>query len=155
MRHNRAPKPGSRYYLPKATYHFVVQFCLSYNEMKSRINTLTVQLSEETVMGVSAYTMDGLPHGTGTSDPTAQEATSLLETRERLERELDRLKHKTALIEHMTLQEVGKEMYPFVLEGITSEGATMARLQAKGMPVTQHVYADMRRKVYYAISKVL
>lgn len=57
--------------ISKARYYELLNFCRQYDEWKKEANSL---------LGISAIRMDGLPHGTGKSDPVARAA----ERRERL-----------------------------------------------------------------------
>ena len=54
-----------------ARYHELLNFCRQYDDWKREANSL---------LGISAIRMDGMPHGTGKSDPVARAA----ERRERL-----------------------------------------------------------------------
>ena len=57
--------------ISKARYLELLHFCRQYDDWKREANSL---------LGISAIRMDGLPHGTGISDPVARAA----ERRERL-----------------------------------------------------------------------
>lgn len=57
--------------ISKARYLELLHFCRQYDDWKREANSL---------LGISAIRMDGLPHGTGKSDPVARAA----ERRERL-----------------------------------------------------------------------
>ena len=57
--------------ISKARYMELLHFCRQYDDWKKEANSL---------LGISAIRMDGMPHGTGKSDPVARAA----ERRERL-----------------------------------------------------------------------
>lgn len=57
--------------ISKARYLELLHFCRQYDDWRREANSL---------LGISAIRMDGLPHGTGKSDPVARAA----ERRERL-----------------------------------------------------------------------
>ena len=57
--------------ISKARYMELLHFCRQYDDWKKEANSL---------LGISSIRMDGLPHGTGKSDPVARAA----ERRERL-----------------------------------------------------------------------
>lgn len=57
--------------ISKARYHELLNFCRQYDDWRREANSL---------LGISAIRMDGMPHGSGKSDPVARAA----ERRERL-----------------------------------------------------------------------
>lgn len=134
MPHNRAPKKGAKYYLPKYEFKTVVSFCLQYPELKQKLRTFN---------GFHAIVNDGMPHGNTTSDPTANDALMRSE-----------IQAKIDLIEQTIKKETGI-LYPWMIQGITDEKITYDMLRAQGMPLNRNEYSLIRRKVYFAISKHL
>lgn len=136
MPHNRSPKLGAKYYLPKAEYKYVVSFCLTYDELRKKL----VQLN-----GWHSKPLDGMPHGTTKTNPTEAEA-------------LERLKvsQKIMLIEQAVLECAGKDLYRPMLFAITKEDIPLWRLkQDFGMKMGHNQFSDLRRKIYFTIAKHL
>ena len=134
MPHNRSPKPGSKYYLPKYEYKTVVNFCFQYQDLKTKLDALD---------GQHAVVNDGMPHGTDTSDPTFSEATKRMEISEKID-----------VIEKTTKSCAGSALYPFMLMAITDETCTYNYLrQNYDIPMGHRQFSELRRKIYYNIAK--
>lgn len=134
MPHNRCPKKGSKYYLPKYEYKTVVSFCLQYPELKKKLRNFD---------GFHSIVNDGMPHSNNISDPTANDALIRLE-----------IQAKIDLIENTIRKETGI-LYQWMIQGITDEQVTYDMLRAQGMPLNRNEYSLIRRKVYFEISKHL
>lgn len=133
MPHYRVPRPGSKYYLPKYQYKTAVTFCLQYWELKSRYASL---------QGLRAVKYDGMPHGTSTSDPTAQTALQSAECA-----------RKIGIIEN-AVRTAAPDMYKWILRGVTEEKMTYEILRyEQGMPCGKGLYAKIRRHVYYLVAQ--
>lgn len=132
MPHNRCPKEGSKYYLPKYEYKTVVAFCFQYNELKRKLKSID---------GFHAVVNDGMPHSSGTSDPTVSDAVKRAEIQDKID-----------LIERVTKEHTGI-LYKWMIQGITDETMTYNRLKSQGIPISKNLYSNMRRKVYYHIAK--
>lgn len=134
MSHNRAPKPGSKWYLPYDTYKLVVSYCYAYHDMQRKLRDLD---------GWHAHEQDGMPRGTETSDPTFKEA----------ERRL-RLQEKIDVIEGAVI-DTDPFLYDWLLEGVTKRGVTFQYLKVKmQMPVVdKNQYSELRRQVYYRVAE--
>jgi len=135
MPHNRAPKQGSKFYLPRAQYRYVVAFCLTYNDLRLKLIDLDGRHSHEN---------DGMPHGSGTSDPTGREGIRRLETTRKIE-----------LIEETVREVAGPYMYAAMLASVTSE-ITYDQLRARyNLPIGRNQFSVLRRKIYWTIEKAL
>lgn len=133
MPHNRMPKPGAKYYLPKYTYKTVTNFCLQYQELKDELRALD---------GWHSGRNDGMPRGSNTSDPTYSDAVRRVE-----------IAKKIKLIED-TVKECSGYMYPMMIKGVTEETVTYAVLRdLYGLPLSHREYSLLRRKIYYKLSK--
>lgn len=134
MSHNRAPKPGSKWYLPYDTYKYVVSYCYAYHDFKRQLQDLD---------GWHAHEQDGMPRGTEMSDPTPQEAMRRM-----------RLEERINVIEDSII-DTDPFLYDWLLEGVTRRGVTFNYLKAKkGMPVVdKNQYSELRRQVYYRVAE--
>lgn len=134
MPHNRAPKKGAKYYLPKYEYKTVVAFCFQYPELKRKLRDID---------GFHAVVNDGMPHASGASNPTESDAIKRAE-----------IQNKIDLIENVTKEQTGI-LYKWMIQGITDETMTYTRLRNQGIPVGKNLYSEMRRRVYYHIAQRL
>lgn len=134
MPHNRAPKKGAKYYLPKYEYKTVVAFCFQYPELKRKLRDID---------GFHAVVNDGMPHSSGTSNPTESDAIKRAEIQSKIE-----------LIESVTKEQTGM-LYHWMIQGITDETMTYNRLRNQGIPVGKNLYSEIRRRVYYHIAQRL
>lgn len=132
MSHNRAPKPGSKWYLPYDTYRYVVDFCYAYHDMERKLSDLD---------GWHSHDLDGMPRGTDMGDPTSREAMK----RMRLQEQIDVI--RDAVIDTDPL------LFDWLLEGVTIRHMTYSRLQAKQIPCSKNEYADLRRQVYWRVAE--
>lgn len=132
MPHHRAPQAGARYYLPKYEFKTVVAFCFQYPELKRKLRDID---------GYHAVVNDGMPHGTGKSDPVAYDAMKRAEIQEKID-----------IIEQTTKEHTGI-LYKWMIQGITDETMTYNRLRNQGIPISKNLYSDLRRKVYYHIAQ--
>lgn len=131
MPHCRAPKPGSRYYLPPESFRVAVGICRNYKNLKKELNALD---------GWHGSNQDGQPRGSGTSDPTAREG----EKRAAIAAEI-------RLIESTVKECAGSVLYPYILDFVTDARIGVKTLEARGMPCTRKLASCIRREVYYKI----
>lgn len=131
MKKTRPPKKSNKFYLPKHEYNMVVHFCMNYGEYKRQLAELD---------GKKAFVLDGMPHGTGVSDPTAE----IAERRQRLQSKID-------LIE-ATIRQVDAPLYDYLLLGITTD-ASYSYLRDLGIPCGKDYYIKRYREVYYRIAQ--
>lgn len=135
MPHFRTPGPNSKWYLPKYKFRTVANFCLQYPELISRREILENG-------GIKGVKYDGMPHGSGTGDPTALHAM-----------ELDNVTRKIDIIEG-TCKEVAMELAPWMLMAITDDKMTYDKLRwIHGMPISMTDYIVLRRKLYWTIAQ--
>lgn len=134
MRRVRPPKRGSRYYLPPTEYKMVAAFCMNYGEFKRQLLDLD---------GKKAQIIDGMPHGTDTTDPTFSVAEKRV-----------RLQEKINLIES-TVRNVCPEIYEWVLLGITTTASYDYLLTKLDIPCSHPYFIKRVRKVYYEIAQKL
>lgn len=133
MPRNRCPKPGSKYYVPKQKFKTVVAFCLSYDELKAELKDLDGRHSKK---------QDGMPRGSETSDPTSKEAEARI-----------KVENKIKLIEETVMECSGHVLYPFMMMAVTKEEIGWAWLEANQIPVHRTTYIELRRKIYFEMSK--
>lgn len=143
MPHNRTPKPGSKYYLPKYKYRTVVNFCLQYHELKDELRSID---------GWHSGNNDGMPHGTGTSDPVANDAIR----RQEIQKKIDIIEESV----RECVTGIYKPFQPYVMKSITTDYIgyhyldTMFQINSSfEVPMTKNKFSELRRKVYYTISK--
>lgn len=134
MPHNRSPKPGSKYYLPKYTYKTVVNFCLQYHELKDQLSIID---------GFHSGSNDGMPHGTNTSDPVSSDAIKRAEIQGKIE-----------IIESAVRENVTGVLQHYILMSITNENIGYQYLRTNyNIPLGQKQFSNLRRKVYFAVAK--
>ena len=133
MSHNRSPKMGSKWYLPHDTYKYVVSFCYAYKDMKRRLKDLD---------GMHSHEQDGMPRGTDTSDPTAEEAMKRMKLQDNID-----------IIEHAVI-DTDPFLYDWLLEGITKRNVSYSYLKAKKqIPCGKNTYSELRRQVYWRVAE--
>lgn len=136
MPHNRAPKLGAKWYLPRNEYRYVVAFCLTYKDLRQKLQDLN---------GWHSHDMDGMPRGSGTGDPTQREA-------------LERVKIQTKLdiIESCVRECAGEKLYRPMLIAVTRDDMPLWRLKMDfEFEMGSRQFSNLRRKIYYKISKEL
>lgn len=134
MPHNRSPKPGAKYYLPKYQYKTVVNFCLQYHELKDELLAIN---------GFHSSGQDGMPHGTGISDPTSGDAIRRAEIQKKID-----------IIEETVQECVTGMMQQYILKSITNDYIGYQYLRTMfNIPIGQRQFSELRRKVYFHIAK--
>ena len=132
MPRNRIPKRSSKWYLPKYEYRMVVNFCLSYYSVRERLAGLG---------GIRAQALDGMPHGTDTSDPTQREA--MLRSW---------LTDKIVLIESTVREVCGDMLYQPMMMAVTRDDVTIDQIMARySVPMGRVQFINLRRKVYWTM----
>lgn len=113
-----------KYEISKERYRELLHFCRQYNEWKSRTN-----------YGLTATSVDGMPHGSSISDPTVQQA-------------LKNEKYSTNinLIEN-TCKEADSEIWKYLLRNVTT-GITYEEMQ---VPRGRVQFYNSRRKFFYML----
>lgn len=121
--------------LSKHEFYTAYHFALQYKEWKDKYKSME---------GLSAINMDGMPHGSNTSDPTSNRAIVMAE-----------LKKKIEIIED-TVRETDEALYCWILKGVTNENISFTYLQQiMNIPCGKNMYYDRRRKFYYLLNKKL
>ena len=130
------PISEKKYGISKHRFLEVKHHCLQYPEWKSELKYLT-----DTVKSIE-YGKEGKssPQGSATEKLAIRRAE---------------LEEKCRVIEQTAI-EADAELYPYILEGVTTNYATFRYLKmSKGMPCGQTMYYDRRRKFYWLLSKKL
>lgn len=129
------PTKNSKYNISKQGLLTAVHYCLQYNEWLEEYG----ELASGSISGIN---YGGMPHGSGSGNPTETKAIRMEE-----------LSRKIALVEQTAI-EAGGEIAEWILKGVTIEGATFNYLKmTKGMPCEKDMYYERRRKFYWLISK--
>lgn len=127
-------------YISKFAFGTAKNFAYQYPEWKQ-------QYAETIGQSAKGVNYDGMPHGSGTGNPTASIAIRAAA-----------LKGNIDVIENLALY-AGRDLWQFLLFGVTNEGVTYNYLR-HGMckelgPLTcgKNEYYQMRRLFYYMLSK--
>lgn len=129
------PTKNSKYYISKQKYLTARHFCLQYSEWCDEYSTLASG-------SISAINYNGMPHGSGSGNPTEVKAIRMAE-----------LSRKIATVEE-TAREAGGEIAEWILKGVTIENATFNYLKmVTGIPCERDMYYERRRKFYWLISQ--
>lgn len=129
------PINSKKYEISKHRFLELYHFCMQYQEWKEEL-----KYEKDTVKGIA--NTEGI-HGSGGMGS----ATESLAIRRM------KLREKCELIEQTAI-EADPELYPYILEGVTTEYASYKYLrQAKGIPCGKGMYYDRRRKFYWLLSK--
>lgn len=133
----RVPTKKSKYYVPTQKYHTTRSFCLQYREWMDEYNALAEG-------GMKAIIYTGMPHGSGSGNPTAEAGERMAV-----------LSKNIKLIQD-TVTEVAPELYKWLLKGVTERDVSFDYLkQVMSIPCERDYYYDRRQKFYYTISKKL
>lgn len=121
-----------QYGISKAAYDELHSFCLQYDEKLARLND---------AYSLKSPNLSGMPHGSGTSDPTARAA----ELCEKYRKDID-------IIER-TAKEVDEELAPFLIKNVTSDKCSPWVLKTRyGMEVGEKRFNLKRRQFYYLLA---
>ena len=130
-----APTKKSKYWIPRQRYLTVIHYCLQYSEWQEEY----ADLASGSVSGIN---YNGMPHGSGSGNPTEVKAIRMAE-----------LSKKIATVEE-TAKEAGGEISEWILKGVTIENATFNYLKmVTGIPCERDMYYERRRKFYWLISQ--
>ena len=114
-------------------YRELLHFCRQYPEWKAEANTL---------LGIRAVKMDGLPHGSGVSDPVAASA----ERRERL-------LAKIQIVDDVARMIGGGEWYAALIQNICI-GRPYTQMDRSLMPTSDaNAYFKRRREFFEILNK--
>lgn len=149
MSNGRLPKEGSKWYLPPHTYRMVQHFCLSYMEMQKSIIDLSDEIDR--IGLIKGQDMDGLPHGTDTTDPTQALAIRRKELIDKRSSELRKLRIIERAVEQTAF--TGKQS---LLLAVTQKHMTYERLRSfHGLPYGKNQFGRLKQQVYWRIAQEL
>lgn len=117
------------YLISEYRYRELLNFCRQYGEKKQK-------LAAE--RGLSAITYSGMPHGSGTGDPTAEKA-------ERAQKWIQDIE----LIEEVA-KEVDPTIYQSLIANVTNEHTPFEFLS---VPCGRRQFYEARRKFFYLLDK--
>lgn len=115
------------YDISKNKYRELKYFCLQYKEKKDRIRSMCY---------ISAVQVTGMPHGSGISNPTAQQGEEIAE-----------LKRDIELIEQTAIA-TDSELYQYIIENVT-KGVPWEYLD---VPLSRAGFYRIRRKYFYNLA---
>ena len=116
--------------ISKDLFRELKYFCRQYSDKLAELNC---------IRGLSAAVSDGMPHGSGTSDPTARKAERALRLRQEME-----------AVEQAAIEADG-ELYQYIIRHVTV-GTPYTYL---GIPCGVRQFEKMRRVFYWALAKRL
>lgn len=135
MTYIRPEVKRSEWKLSKHEFYTAYHYAMQYRELKDKYKS---------ILGLSAVNMDGMPHGSNTTDPTYDQATKLEELSTRIK-----------LIED-TVMETDPDIYCWLLKGVTTENISFNYLQmTMEIPCGKKYYYARRRKFYYLLNQKL
>lgn len=147
MPSGRLPKQGSKWYVPEETYKMVQHFCLSYMEMQKAVVDLHTEIQQLGL--VSGQALDGLPHGTDTTDPTQQQAIRRNELIQRMNDKLRKIRIIERAVEESCF--TGRQE---MLWAVTNKSMTYERLRAlHGCPYGKNQFGRLKQQVYWRIAQ--
>ena len=115
-------------------YRELLNFCRQYPEWKKEADSL---------LGVRAVKMDGLPHGSGKSDPVAMAAEKR-----------DRLLAKIKLIDDCAREIGGGEWYAALIQNVCI-GRSYEQMDRALMPTSErNAYFKVRRQFFEMLNKI-
>ena len=131
------PLNTEKYGISKYAFRTAYAYCLQYNEWKEELENKS-SLIRSPQFGEAAAA------GGGTGDRTAEIAIRRADIAVKIFR-----------IEETAREAVGVHdtIYPFLLDYVTTEGATFAWLKKRGLPCERTLFYEIRRRFYWMISK--
>lgn len=124
---------GRKYEISKHRFWSAYHFAMQYKEWKNELSHLTDTMKSKQITD--------MPMGTGTGDATGDLA---------IRRAM--LSQKCDLIEN-TCKEASEDIWKYILEGVTNEGASYTYLrQTLNIPCGKNYYYEKRRKFYYLLA---
>jgi len=116
-----------KYNISKNKFRELKYFCLQYDEKKERLQSICC---------LSSPRIEGVPKGSGTSNPTAEKGILIAQ-----------LKKDIEVIEQSAI-ETSSEFYQYIMENIT-KGIPWEYLD---IPLSRRSFYYMRRKFFYILS---
>lgn len=126
----------TRTMVSKHAFGTAYSYCLQYPEWREELGSRTSTVKSPQITG-----MPGAHNG---SDATADLAERRVELREKMEK-----------VEDTVREAVGdnKSLYEYLLEYVTTEGATFHWMKQKGIPCERTYFYEVRRYFYYLMAK--
>lgn len=133
---NVRPLNKKKYGISKHAFGTAYSYCLQYPEWVEELNSETSTLKSPQITG-----MPGAHSG---SDATA----ALAERRVELQNKVDN-------VEQTVREAVGKDqaLFEYILEYVTTEGATFHWMKQKGIPCERTYFYKVRRFFYYLMAQ--
>lgn len=133
---NVRPLNQKKYGISKHAFATAHAYCLQYPEWKEELNSKTSSVKSPQITG-----MPGAHNGSG--DPTGD----LGQRRAELQEKIDK-------VEETAKEAVGANtaLYPYLLEYVTTDGATFHWMQTKGIPCGSTLFYQIRRYFYYLMA---
>lgn len=125
---NRRPLRLSRYHISQDKYQELYYFCKQYWEREKEIGFLR---------GLTEVKQDGMPKGTGISDPTYQKAEKIM-----------KLRKENELIEQ-SAKEANPGVYQYILKNVT-QGIPYEYMQ---VPMGRRQFYETRRLFFKLLSE--
>lgn len=122
---------NSKYFLPKHVARACANYCRMYPGWAQRIDH-----------GLKAVNYDGMPHGSGTGDPTAIRAAKNEELRSMMQPV------------ETCARLVAPEIYGYLMQAVT-EGVSFERLQMQGVPCGRGYFFRRKRLFYVALARMM
>lgn len=122
----------SKYWLPKHVFMTAYHYCLNYPGWKAEHDFF-----------IGLHSVHGESGGSGTGDPTANQALRLAD-----------LGQKIMLIED-TVKFVAPDIAEYLLRYVTDEDLTFDMVKAQGCPCERAMFYDRRRAFYYLLANRL
>lgn len=132
---NVRPLNKKKYRISKHAFGTAYSYCLQYPEWKEELNNMAMLKSPQ---------ITGMPGAHGGSDPTAEMAQRQAELLEKMRK-----------VEGTVRESIGdyERMYDYMLDYVTTEGATFGWIKQKGIPCERTFFYEIRRKFYYLMAK--
>lgn len=134
---NVRPLNKKKYGISKHAFMTAYSYCLQYPEWKEDLDIKTNT--------VASPNLDGMPgaHG-GTGDATAALAAHRVELQGKIQKIEDAVREAT---------EKAPGLYEYLLEYVTTEGATFHWMKRKGIPCERTYFYELRRYFYWLMVK--
>lgn len=126
-----------KYGISKHAFRTAYSYCLQYDEWKQELET-------RKITGLQSPQLTGLPGVHSNSSRVEQQAISNAE-----------LETKITKIEETVKETIGQDrgLYKYLLEYVTTDGATFNWIKQRGMPCERTKFYELRRKFYCLLAQ--
>lgn len=125
---------SNEFWISKHAFYTAYHYALQYNEWRDEY--------EQVTSGLHGVAYDGMPHSSGTGNPTETAGIRGAE-----------LSSKMRMIEE-TAKRADAVIAKYILKAVTNEGITYEYLRGiMGIPCGHNQYYRARRRFYYLLSK--